>query len=180
MPRPGILAALLAAGCAASAPSGPAPRVAVPRAVSLQLDVTGNDKTELDAYLDWILKDNGLLRRVPSGGDLRLGVEATLDEAVHLLAGTDLTLTVRVHADNLDERRTWTRAGLTSQVPLERDKVLTEAASWALVRAATASSLPPAAATPAPSRIELPASDEAPPPPPATPAATSHKKKRRR
>jgi hypothetical protein len=177
-----LLFALALAGCAAYVPTGPAPKVAAPRAASLQVDVTGTDKAELEAYVAWILKDNGLLRRVSSGGDLHVAVEANLDRSVHILAGTDLKLTVRVRGDNLDDSRTWERTGLTNGVPTERDKLLTEAVVWALGRAATSGTSSAVTPAPAPapveSRIEAPAGDT--PEPAATAPSTSHKKKHRR
>lgn len=168
---------LALAGCAASLPSGPAPKLNVARAVSLELAVSGNDKAELDAYVDWILKENGLLRRVQSGGDARIAVTATLDRNVFILGGTDLKLTVRVKGDALDESRTWSRAGLTSGVPSALDEMTTDAVLWTLGVAATAvTSFVPTEPPPRPPVPEV-APSSTPSPVDDTPAPTRKKKR---
>jgi hypothetical protein len=170
--------ALLLAGCAISGPSGPPPKVPAPRAVTLQLDVTGTGTVELNKYLDWALSGSGLLKRSTSGADARLAIEASYTRKVAILAGTDLLLIVRVHGDNLDETRRWSRTGLTSGVPVAEDQILSDAAMWTLGRAvnvaASASLAPPPPPEPPPTQLSA-APDE---PPPA--AEPPRKKKRKR
>jgi hypothetical protein len=171
---------LALAGCAtASLPSGPAPKLNVARAVSLELAVSGNDKAEFDAYIDWIVKENGLLRRVQSGGDARIAVTATLDRDALILGGTSLELTVRVKSDALDESRTWSRARMTSGVPSALDEMTTDAVLWTLGEAATSvTSFVPTEPPPRPPVPEV-APSSTPSAVDDTPAPT-HKKKRRK
>jgi hypothetical protein len=168
-------------GCAAtvSVPAYPAPKLAVARAVSLELAVSGNDKADFDGYVDWIVKGNGLLRRVQSGGDARIAVTATLDRDALILGGTSLKLTVRVKGDALDESRTWSRGPMTSGVPTALEQITTDATLWALGKAATSvTSFVPSEPPPRPPVPEV-APSSTPSPVDDTPAPTQKKKRRK-
>jgi len=138
---------LLLAGCAASLPSGPAPKLALPRAVTVQLAVNGTHREDFESHVDWILKDNGLFHRVTMGGDAHVTVDANLERYVMILGGTDLTLAVRVHGENVETSRTWSRAGMTSGVPSAIEEMTSEAAKWALERAVASAVSAPSTAT---------------------------------
>jgi hypothetical protein len=173
-----MILAVTVSGCITG--MGPPPRVRAPRAVRLQLDVSGDDRAAFDKTIDWVLHENGLLHRVASAGDARVQVEADLRREVGMLAGTDLTIRVRVRGDGLDEAREWKRTGLTSGVPEAEDRLLADAAVWALERAAESALAPPPppVATPTPATAEAaPIPEEAETP---TPIPAPKKKKHRR
>jgi hypothetical protein len=138
----------------------------------LRIEVQGNERTTVEGKLAWILRDNGLVQRVNDGGDASIHIDANLERRVAMLAGTDLTMRVHMHADGLDEEQAFTRAGLSSGVPTAEEELATEATMWALGRAAAHAAAPARVATPPTADPGLGSAPQA--------APTPHKKRKRR
>jgi hypothetical protein len=173
-----VVAALFLGGCGSYIGSGHAPQVATPRPVNLRIDVQGNEKKPVERALSWILRDNGLIRRVSGTDGAPVYVDAQIERVSAVIAGTDVTLQFHVRGDGFDEQQTFTLTGLTSNVNDAEEKLVTEATVWALGRAAANVGVPVRAdATPASptAAVAAPAlAAEAP-----TEPATTKRKRRR-
>jgi hypothetical protein len=132
----------LAASCGYSViGANPPPRVRAHRPISLEVDVEGEPRELIDDAVKWVLRGDSSMKRVRGGGDACLRLEGRLSEKRAILAGTDasfrLTLVaVRGNEEVLRDMREWSRENISSGVPAEEEKMVADAVTWALGRAA--------------------------------------------
>jgi hypothetical protein len=188
MMRTVTLLMLALAGCGGYIGTGPAPQVGVPRSLSLDIEVKGDEKSAVEEALRWVLDGNHALRRVRSGGDARVTISGKLKQDRAILAGTDCTFSVQLTAlsaggdELVRETREFKAAGLQSNVWVETEKLITKGVVWAIERTGSGLAAPPPPPPPPAAEPVTPpptVDEESPPLQPATPVRKKPRPRRR-
>ena len=167
--------------------AGPAPQLSgVQRPMSVEIKVQGDERDTVEDALRWLLSGNRSVRRVSTGGDARVTIGGKLKQERAILAGTDCSWKVQLLAvgaggeELVKETREFKADGLSSNVSLETEKLITKSVVWALERSSSGLSAPPPPPPQAATPVTTPSVEPDETPPPIEPAAPVRKKARKR
>ena len=160
--------ATLAAGCGGYINNGPPPRLAIDHPLRVEIAVTGAERDTVQQALKWVLGATHQVAWVKSGGDARLLFKSALTEDREMLGGTECTLRVELSAardgaDLLTFTHAFKSNPATSNLPIEKEKLITRGVVWALEEASARLAAPRLPSSRRQSPQHLPPSTPRPP-----------------
>ena len=178
---PLLALAAFTVGCGGYINNGAPPAVAIDHPLRVEIAVTGATRDTTLRALEWVLGGTHQVSWVKSGGDARLLLKSALTEDHEMLGGTACTLRVELSAASGGaEPLLFTRAfksdPVTSNLAVEKEKLITRGVVWALNQASARLAAPPPPVEPppiaAPSPVDTPpAAVDTPVEPSPTPPA---------